>query len=267
MRITLLVAFSVIVVISLMAAPAGAITETQTFDSAALAMAAGWTEVESRTPPNDFGFSDTNNAEGAAAGEGGGSIPRTGANPHSYYADITVGGPQDLSMDLHATGKLKFQNIDADGEYYFGWFDAVRAGLPDSTEDYIGFRVFEDQGSGWRVRASIDGNTGSDMLVPDDTAIALDIVWDADGGDVAGDGKLTVTMTHGVTALVDSVQGSSSIVWDAFGLMANDGGPDGRLAVLWYDDLEYTVIPEPGTMTLLGMGLLGLVGFGWRRRS
>ncbi len=49
-------------------------------------------------------------------------------------------------------------------------------------------------------------------------------------------------------------------------MVADDAGPDDRIANFWVDDLSYTVIPEPGTMTLLGMGILGLVVFGWRRR-
>ena len=272
---TKLPTFAVIVVMALVVGPAGAgLLESQTFDTEASAIAAGWTESNSRVAPNDFGFSDSNNAEGASGkGEAGGAFPRYGGNPHSYYADTTVlrgNPPSDLNVDLRATGRLKYQNVNADGEFYFGWFDTVQAGLPASTEDYLGFRINEpnDASGDFRMEAAIDGTVSAKIYVPSDTALDFVIDWDADGGAAVGDGKLTVTFstTDGATSWVNTIEGFDGMVWDAFGMLANDAGPDDRIANFWVDDLSYTVIPEPGTMTLLGMGILGLVVFGWRRR-
>jgi hypothetical protein len=42
------------------------------------------------------------------------------------------------------------------------------------------------------------------------------------------------------------------------------GGPSG---VAFYADITYSTAPEPGTMALLGMGIIGIVGTYRRRRS
>ncbi len=252
--------------------------ETQTFDSEASASAAGWTEVGSRADGHDFGFSDTNNAEGASGkGEGGGMVRRTGTDPHRYYADLTVGGIGDLTTDLHATGKVKLQNIDFDGEAYFGWFDSVRAGMPASSDDVLGFRIMEpniddvnDPRFGqFRMRAQINSNVGPIVWVPDDTAFDFEIDWDADGHPDPGRGLLTVTFDDGTTQYVSTENDVPNMVWDGFGMMSNDGAAAPRTEAMnfWVDDLGYSVVPEPGTFVLAICGMLGFVALARRRRK
>jgi len=41
-------------------------------------------------------------------------------------------------------------------------------------------------------------------------------------------------------------------------------GPSGTFV---FDNLSYQPVPEPGSLTLLGVGVAGLLGYGWRRRQ
>ena len=113
----------------------GATMAVQTFDTQAGASADGWTEFGSRINNFDFGFSSTNNAEGTASGEGGGTIARS--EPLGYYGDVTLGGMSDLSIDLVATGRLKFQDSAFDGEFFFGYFSFRRVDRALASRDVV----------------------------------------------------------------------------------------------------------------------------------
>jgi len=235
-----------------------AAAESQSFDSEASASAAGWTEFGSRINSFDFGFSATNNAEGASgAGEGGGLLARS--QPIGYYGDRTIGGSSDLSIDLHATGRVKFQNINFDGEFYFGWFDASQAEM--DNKDFLGFFVQEPNTASmgaFRVRASIDTANGAQMNIPNDTALNFTLDWDADGGAIAGEGLMSVTFStlDGATMFSSSREGSDGMNFDSFGLISNNQ-TGGQLTNFWFDDVDYSVIPEPSSL------LLAMCGFGF----
>ena len=241
--------------------------ETQTFDSEASASAAGWTEFGSRINNFDFGYSSTNHAEGTASGEGGGRIARS--EPLGYYADLTLGDVNDLSIDLHATGRLKFQDSNYDGEFFFGFFDKDQAEA--NNTDYLGIHVREPRNGLWRVLSSIDGNDGVQLNITDDTALNFEIDWDADGGAAVGDGRLMLTLTtlDGLQTLESTVEGFDGMTVNAFGLLnLPQGGNLDQVGDFFFDDLSYTGegIPEPSSLLLAALGLLGLLGCGRRRR-
>jgi hypothetical protein len=95
-------------------------TETQSFPSAATAQTAGWIANPEATNPDrqcndapcatDLGWKNSNFAGGAAAGEGGGLLHRSGGLPVGFYADTTV-GTLSLDMPLTAKGKVAFQDL------------------------------------------------------------------------------------------------------------------------------------------------------------
>ena len=106
--------------------------ETQTFDSEPSAAAAGWLANEEGQNPErdcdlcetDLGWKSSNNA-GAAAGEGGGLLHRSGTLPIGFYADTTI-GELTLEQPISASGKVYLGNLDFDGHAQFGFLDANR---------------------------------------------------------------------------------------------------------------------------------------------
>jgi hypothetical protein len=50
--------------------------------------------------------------------------------------------------------------------------------------------------------------------------------------------------------------------------LLSPGGADTATGTVWWDDASFSVIPEPSTYGMLGMGIAGMVGwFGLRRRN
>ena len=264
-----------VTVVSLSLYTLGGVTraETQSFHTEAAASAAGWTEFGSRINDFDFGHSSTNNAEGTASGEGGGTIARS--QPLGYYGDVTIGSISDLSIDLHATGRIKFVDSAYDGEFFFGYFDKDEAEADNI--DYLGIHVFEPRNGLWRINSSIDGVfpgddgiDGDRLDIADDTALNFEIDWDADGGAAAGDGKLTLTLAtlDGSQTFVSTIEGFDGMTVNAFGLLNNpQGGSPDQVGNFWFDDLNYSVIPEPSSTVLALCGLLWLTSITARRRN
>ena len=241
--------FTTVAGLLLFALNSATLAEVETFDSQASVTANGWVEFGSREGEFDYGFSTTNNAEGASGGEGGGQIARF--QPFSYFADVSA-ITRDLSLDLNASGRIKLQEVSFNGEAYFGWFNTTLAeesiDPPDTA--YLGFQVLE----GFRLAAQINRNNtppAEAIVNPDnDTAYDFRIAWDADGGDADGDGKLTVTLTSldGSQTLESSTQGHDEFFrvdtvtgYNAFGLLGNSQTGSDQLANFWFDDLEYTL--------------------------
>lgn len=115
--------------------------ETQTFEGEASAAAAGWLANDEASSPDrniDLGWKDSSNTTGVA-GEGGGTIHRSGMLPVGFYADTTIG---DLTLNdsFEASGTLYLENTDFDGEMHIGFFDAQR--LLADPSDYGGELAF-----------------------------------------------------------------------------------------------------------------------------
>src|SRR5262249_42279447 len=87
---------------------------------------------------HDFGFSQTHFAGGAAAGEVGGDLWRSGK--YGYYADKV--GPLSLDDRLEASGKVVLKVGAPDSDSYIGWFNsAVKNRPPAHAGHFVGVHV------------------------------------------------------------------------------------------------------------------------------
>ena len=74
------------------------------------------------------------------------------SGPRGYFADVSA-TTRDLSLSLNATGRIKFQDMNFDGQWYFGWFDTTVAEADGRA--FVGFAVIEQRTDGWRIHATI----------------------------------------------------------------------------------------------------------------
>lgn len=258
------------VIVSLAANSAQCALVTQTFDSASSAAADGWTQVG--TPLN---FSNTNTTLGASgAGEGGGKIPlpTSSTSARVYYAD-TTGISLDLSKTITSAGELSLvshgtNRADQGGIFYF---DST---IAEVGKNSLGFEFIDSATNKQRVTPAIylaDGTrkVGGQFII-DHGAYTYDFSWNP----VLR--TLTLNLYSGVTTIstlnlsltVPEVSNFGSL--NAFGVASSNffGSSNSNVWVEAYiDNVSYETgipIPEPNTVTLMAIGLMGCV---WFRRK
>lgn len=264
----------------LIASPAGAAVETQTFDTAASAAAAGWSEVGTRTAPHNYGWSNTNVA-GGATGEGGGIIGMNNTSVSSY-ADRAIGGPFGFTA-FSASGRFDLTDIETDPNVRFkvGYFNgSATTSVPES----IGFEIQDASSTAFRFTPYVQyssglTSTGNTQNVSINGDYTFTMSFDPVNGPFSSDGfplfRADLFKSDGTTAAGSWVQvvdragtvGATpqSITLSAFGinsqLQANTY--PGRVEA-YIDDLTYTTVPEPTGLAALGAGALLLAR---RRRA
>jgi hypothetical protein len=265
---------------SWLASLAEAQTETQTFDTAAAATAAGWTGFRNTINNNNYGFSNTNNTGGLSpAGEAGGIMARSAAI--SYYADTTLGTTFTRGTAFSASGEFDFFSVgnNFDGGVQLGHIDPTDTTdtVGNSGQDVVGIQLLEDAGlnpNQMRVRAMIRFSDGNEQFGNIFTIVGAntDRLWSYTFNP-AGNGSLSVSMDGpgGGVSTLNLVADGRNFALTAFGLSTQDfGGLDGRVVPLFIDNVTFSslgAVPEPASALIWSIvGGAGLVLARRRRR-
>ena len=222
-------------------------------------------EYETRNvrPWFDFGFSPTNHAGGAAAGEVGGLLFRGDqryADKVAYYGDRLDG---ELSLDdpLEAGGRVCLRRGVTDSTVLLGFFhaegsmrvaDAQRSGFP---ENFLGVAIEGPSRDGfyfYPVYTTDEEATGGyapggadpppPQILPDGASHAWTLRYDPAAN--GGRGRMTVTL-DGRSVTLDLAEGHRTIGarFNRFGFVTTH--IDGNGQEVFADDLTYTASRPP----------------------
>jgi autotransporter-associated beta strand protein len=219
-------------------------TVTETFDNAASTAANGWVGVGNTTNLNNYGWSSTNDAEGAAAGEAGGIFARSSGI--RYYADTNGGALSRTTTPLVMSGKFYLLNSNFDGAFRIGFFNNSNV-----DNNFIGIEIAEPSGGvgnpfrGY-VATNLVRHTGIISLVQD-VPYTFSLTWTPA---VEADGSGTLAGTVAGTDIGSIAVAAGTGTFNAFGI--SSGGQSNVNEVTagcYFDDLTYTEV-APATYTI-----------------
>jgi uncharacterized repeat protein (TIGR02543 family) len=218
------------------AATGGLVTET--FDTATLASAHGWTASGNTTNGNSFGWANTNAVLGAGtAGAAGGIFAR--AVSFSHYADTTVGSLSRTST-FRLAGSFRLSNASFDGDFRLGYFTPGQG-----STNFVGLSFAEPSGAAgnpFRCFAGVTGTGGAStgvISLPQNTTVAFDLTWT---GSADGSGTLSGTVA-GTNMNVSVSAGGGNFT--AFGLLAggcSSANATQKTAGCHFDSLTYNKV-------------------------
>ena len=214
---------------------------TETFDTDL----GKWTlEYNNHDGSNDFGWSNSNIAGGASAGEAGGQVAR---HDFAYIGD-------ELAVPLTDADTIIMRGVmnlnddpGADGHHFLGFFD-YHSGDPGHRDIKIGFDIVEPGDPGFRVGHIIADNDHQESIgeIPLNTPVAFDATYE--------NGRFFGTWGPNTFDLnVGGFDGSAN----AIGMGSSHEGSRDNAFQFHIDDMQYT--PEPATVALLGLGSLVLI--------
>ena len=223
---------------------------------------------------NNFGWSNTNLAHGAAQGEAGGVFSRQDVG--QYSTDIGSIDLSDTAFSVSGHANLVDQTT---GCAFLGYFDSTGA-LSYPPANFIGaelpYQNIIYATAHAPSTALQEVTTGASMSWDASTGIDFTMTYDPLGN--SGGGQLVLSIDspshspgHGgpYVATINLTDKNAFANLDRFGLMSE--APIGTLPkvnTVYFDDLVYTAnIPEPSTLVLLSSGLIGLLAYAWRKRK
>jgi hypothetical protein len=250
--------------LAVMPAAAGAAVQTEDFTSDP-----GWTGVGNTTNGNTFGYKGTSNAGGAAGEAGGDFVAHTAGT--DYYADTTLGGTLSQQNVLSASGRFtvaQTPNVN-DGQFEIGWFDTTPSSLFDNGPfEGIVMHIREQTTTTYRVNVRVGDqrSNASDIPLNVNTDYRFELSYDPNAlGAGLGQARIDIfDASNNFLVFNDTPSFSSTgTPWqmNAFGMLTADTTADTDSGEGYFDDLEYTIaaVPEPASLTLMGLSALALV--------
>jgi hypothetical protein len=133
----------------------------------------------------------------------------------------------------------------------------------NSKAAILGMLIEEPSGTvndGFRLSTSVNDMQGQPKkpIGFQSTPLEFSLTWDANpSGDGSGTLSGTVTSQAGPVDLSPVTVGPNALRYNAFGVGAGgvDGGDPTVQLIGYFDDLTYSIIPEPGALTLIGLGI------------
>jgi hypothetical protein len=141
-------------------------------------------------------------------------------------------------------------------------------GLADSSptfDNVLWWRLDIQQGGGWAFASNVDGQTTYFLFIPGgfSTPVSLSLTLDVQSLEIFGNydfggGNTGQTPRFPVTATFVAALNRIEVTQDWRGTLGVE-----------VDNIRIegvSSVPEPASLTLLGVSTLGLLGYGWRRR-
>jgi hypothetical protein len=218
----------------------------------------------------NLGWSPTGNASGVG-GEVGGLVARYAApsSPSAPYmprildTQSFAGGNMNLNYSIYMSGRMFLQNVaNANSDLNFGYFNTVDA---DTGTNRLVMRMHSPSGGQWRFRLAAGQQSTSRVTVNGLESVGVDFGFSFTPSGV-NDGSGSFTGYVGAVNIGTLAVPANSFSFDSFGLWVDSAGNSDPAALqnMFYDNVTFTIVPEPSTALLGSIGAALLL---WGRRK